>query len=388
MTNAIQTSPATTPMSSQEIRERFQVLRQQGLRTRDAAREMGISEGQAMCAHAVNLMTPQEEERSLYSVSVLDARWVELLQGLEGVGPVMALTRNESVVHEKTGVYRNLSANGPVGMALGPDIDLRLFLKQWHVGLHVVAHDPRLGPQHSLQFFDAHGQAIHKVHAKPNSDVLAMEALAQNHAGPEATPIFTPAPSAMTPITQEVSHVDIDALDKAWRGMADTHEFFDLIKRFNVSRINSLHLMQGRHTHRIPKNAVHALLQNAASIGLPIMVFAGNAGCLQIHTGAVYRIETMGPWLNVLDEGFNLHLRTDHIADAWLVRKPNADGGVTSIELFDATGEMICMFFGARKPGQAELPAWRELAQDLATLPNELPPVLSPAVGLSAKELA
>jgi putative hemin transport protein len=39
---------------------------------------------------------------------------------------------------------------------------------------------------------------------------------------------------------------------------------------------------------------------------------------------------------------------------------------VTSIELFDECGELIAMFFGERKPGKPELPAWRELAHSLA----------------------
>jgi putative hemin transport protein len=67
----------------------------------------------------------------------------------------------------------------------------------------------------------------------------------------------------------------------------------------------------------------------------------------------------------VLDPGFNLHLREDHIASAWVVKKPTVDGLVTSLELFDAQGETIAMFFGERKPGHAELCAWRDLVEQL-----------------------
>ncbi len=91
------------------------------------------------------------------------------------------------------------------------------------------------------------------------------------------------------------------------------------------------------------------------------MVFVGNAGMIQIHSGPVKKIAVMGPWLNVLDEGFNLHLRTDHVASAWVVGKPTSDGLVTSLELFDAKGETIAMLFGERKPGQPELLTWRAL---------------------------
>jgi putative hemin transport protein len=83
-------------------------------------------------------------------------------------------------------------------------------------------------------------------------------------------------------------------------------------------------------------------------------------------TGPVRRVQVMRPWLNVLDPGFNLHLREDHIASAWVVRKPTSDGLVTSLELFDARGETIAMFFGERKPGRPELCAWRTLVEGLA----------------------
>ncbi|MCY1245036.1 hemin-degrading HemS.ChuX domain protein [compost metagenome] len=76
----------------------------------------------------------------------------------------------------------------------------------------------------------------------------------------------------------------------------------------------------------------------------------------------------MGPWLNVMDPTFHLHLRTDHIAELWAVRKPTADGHVTSIEALDAKGEMIIQFFGKRKEGLAERPEWRSIAEGLPRL--------------------
>ena len=113
------------------------------------------------------------------------------------------------------------------------------------------------------------------------------------------------------------------------------------------------------------------LLQQAAAAAVPIMVFVGSKGCIQIHSGAVHHIkrrQTPGgaDWINVLDPGFNLHLRRDLITAAWLVRKPTSDGVVTSVELFDASGDVVAMFFGVRKPGELELSAWRDLAESLS----------------------
>jgi len=75
----------------------------------------------------------------------------------------------------------------------------------------------------------------------------------------------------------------------------------------------------------------------------------------------------MGPWINVLDPGFNLHLREDLVTQVWLVKKPTTDGVVTSIELFDAQGEFIAYFFGKRKPGIPETTGWRMLAESMET---------------------
>lgn len=352
------------PTSLAPLRSSFAALRAKGLRARDAARQLALSEGAMMAAHAVSQMSPQEASDSLLATVPLDGDWVRILQGLEGVGPVMALTRNEHVVHEKIGVYRNVSAQGMVGLAIGPEIDLRLFLMHWHAGFHVVERTAN-GEQHSLQFFDRQGQAVHKVHARAQTDLSALEDLVQRHARPSASPAFTTEAAAAKPDRPDA---DIDCLDlgEAWSGMKDTHEFFDLLKRFQVGRLQALRLMEGVHTRRTPLVAADGLLRQAARSGLSIMVFAGNAGCLQIHTGAVHRIEAMGPWLNVMDEGFNLHLRQDAIHESWLVVKPTDDGPVHSIELFDAEGGLIAMFFGERKPGKPELGAWRQLAQSLA----------------------
>ena len=353
-----------TPTSPAHLRSSFAVLRAQGMRARDAARRLHLSEGQVLAAHAVTQMSPQAAADSLLATVPLDGDWVAILQGLETVGPVMALTRNEHIVHEKVGVYRNVSAKGPVGLAIGPEIDLRLFLTHWHAGFHVVERNHQ-GEQHSLQFFDRHGQAVHKVHARAQTSLPALEDLVQRHVDPTREVHFEPGRTS-APADRPDSDIDCLGLGEAWSAMHDTHEFFDLLKRFQVGRRQALRLMEGVHTRRTPLLAVDWLLHEAAAQRLPIMVFVGNPGCIQIHTGVVHRIEPMGPWLNVLDDGFNLHLRADAVHESWLVSKPTDDGPVTSIELFDEAGDLIAMFFGERKPGQPELPAWRELAHSLA----------------------
>src|SRR5690606_40487341 len=91
---------------------------------------------------------------------------------------VMALTRNESAVHEKVGRYDAISFTGPFGLVLNHDIDLRLFMGQWAHGVAVeepaTKGDARLA---SLHFFDGSGTAIHKVYLREASDRAAYDAL-------------------------------------------------------------------------------------------------------------------------------------------------------------------------------------------------------------------
>lgn len=96
------------------------------------------------------------------------------------------------------------------------------------------------------------------------------------------------------------------------------------------------------------------------------MIFIGSRGCIQIHTGKVKKLLQTGPWFNVLDPEFNMHLREDAIADVWLVKKPTEDGFVTSLEAFDTAGMLIVQFFGKRKPRIPEREDWRQVIADYA----------------------
>lgn len=125
----------------------FNAARSSGKRAKDAAESLGLSEGQAIAAHA------GMHDYGL-KATPLQGPWVEVLQALQLCGPVMALTRNASTVHEKTGIYENINATGHMGLALGDDIDLRLFFSRWHAGfaVHEPATDPANPPSQSLQF--------------------------------------------------------------------------------------------------------------------------------------------------------------------------------------------------------------------------------------------
>ena len=361
----VHTTAARPDMAHAMIRSGFLAARSSGKRAKDAAGSLGISEGLAVAAHV-------GQHGFALKAAPLKGPWVDLLQALEFCGPVMALTRNESTVHEKTGVYQNITATGHMGLALGEDIDLRLFLGRWHAGFAVLepSSNPNNPPTQSLQFFDAHGVAVHKIFVRPETDRDTFNDIVAQFTDAEKAYAFTPA--AAKADSKPDDDIDAAGLARAWAAMTDTHQFFGLINKFGVERQQAFRLVEGRYTQRAKLGVVHALLDEAAFDGTSIMVFVSSSGCIQIHSGPVKRIEPMvtptARWINVLDAGFNLHLREDMIKDAWIVQKPTDDGIVTSVEVFDANGDLMAMFFGSRKPGVPEQQAWRDIAARLPRL--------------------
>ncbi|TXL82024.1 hemin-degrading factor [Vineibacter terrae] len=335
-----------------DLRQRLRDLRagQPGVRARDAAQALGVSEAE--------LVASGVEE----TATCLSTAWRDMLGAMPTLGRVMCLTRNDHCVHERHGRFEQVSANGPHGLVLGPDIDLRIFFGQWHAGF-AVAEETRSGPRRSLQFFDAHGTAVHKIYATAETDMAAFDALiAQFRAAAQSTELaVTARPAAAT--DRPDADIDRQALRSAWRGMRDTHEFFGILQKHKVGRVQALRLAGDDLAQALPTDSVRAVLNASAASETPIMVFVGSPGCIQIHTGPVQKLVPTGPWFNVLDPTFNLHLREDAIVHTFIVRKPTDDGVVTSVEAFDTAGRTIALFFGARKPGQPERGAWRDIAE-------------------------
>ncbi len=350
------------------IRATFATMRRKSrARHRDIAESLAISEGELIAAHA-GLACADSAGR--LQATVLRSEWPEIIRALEPLGEVMALTRNASCVHEKVGVYRKASHQGQMGLVLGGAIDLRVFYRHWAHGFAVTEQTDK-GTQRSLQFFDASGMAVHKVFLRPQSDLAAYDLLVERFTVTEQTSGIHTVTTEAKAAERSDDDIDIDGFRAAWAGLKDTHEFFGVLKKFGVSRTQAVRLADPALAQQIDVDNCQRLLERAAETGVGIMVFVGNHGMIQIHSGAIQKFAAMGPWLNVLDPGFNLHLRGDHIVSAWVVRKPTVDGIVTSIEIFDIHGEIIALFFGERKPGKPELNGWRELVASL--LPEAQP---------------
>ncbi len=320
------------------------------MRERDIAAQLQISEA-ALVAAEVGI-----------SVTRIDGSALKLLERVAELGEVMALSRNESAVHEKIGVYENINSGPHASIVLGENIDLRIFPSRWVHGFAVSKKD---GDQErlSLQYFDKAGGAVHKVHLRPDSNVAAYHAIVRDLKLEDQSQEFVADTSAAA--TSEDGDVSREELRDHWSKLTDTHEFFGMLRKLKIGRQAAVRTVGDDYAWKLDNSATAEMMHASVKAGLPIMCFVANDGIVQIHSGPIFNVQPMGPWINVLDPTFHLHLRQDHIAETWAVRKPTKDGHVTSLEAYDANGEMIIQFFGKRKEGSDERSDWREIMESL-----------------------
>lgn len=334
------------------LKSRWLAYREQHpkVRIRDAAKALQVSEAQLLAScTGTFVMHLQNDYRTL-------------LHRMSALGRVMVLTRNESCVIERKGIFENVNTdNKHVALVVGKDIDLRIFINKWVTGF-ALEEDATTGFKKSIQVFDAAGDAIIKIYAQPETDIVAWDLLMQEFAA-DAQPMELTVTATVT-APPPVVHIDKEAFLSDWAALKDTHDFYPMLMKYRAGRLQALEIAEGVYTRKLDNNSIRNILEIAAATGLEIMVFVGNHGNIEIHTGPVHKILEIPGWINVMDADFNLHVKTTDIAQCWLVEKP-AEGGVTSVEIFDAAGEMIIQFFGKRKPGIPELPEWRSLLQQL-----------------------
>lgn len=334
-----------------DLKEKWEALKAENphIRIRNAAAQLEVSEAELLATSIGD------------GVTVLNPDFQGILTEAGQLGKVMALTRNDECVHERKGTYLNGDFSSPhAQLFVGEDIDLRIFLNHWKFAFAVVEGDKK-----SLQFFGKDGLALHKIYLTKDSIGEAFDTIVEKFRAEDQNQVFTFEAVAPKQAEKADADIDVEGFKKAWTELKDTHDFFMMTRKFGVSRTQALRLAPEGFAKKIDNAKVVNVLEDASEKNTPIMVFVGNRGIIQIHTGNVKKTLWHQQWFNVMDPDFNLHLDVTKIAEAWIVKKPTEDGEVTAIEVFNNEGDFIVQFFGKRKPGIPELQEWKDLVAAL-----------------------
>ncbi|MEM1130154.1 MAG: ChuX/HutX family heme-like substrate-binding protein [Pseudomonadota bacterium] len=325
------------------------------LRERDLAAQLSISEAQLLAAHighGVRAIAPSPDA---------------VMPAAEHLGAVMGLTRNDHCVIEVDGPYRDYHPGNHAAMVLAPEIDLRIFPKRWVHGF-AVEKETEAGPRRSLQVFDAAGDAVHKIFLRDHSAHDAWGAVVDGLSVDGDSGLQTEPRAPVEGV--KINPAKAEILRTEWAKLTDTHQFLRLVSKLKMNRLGAYRLAGAPFVRALAPAALDAALVAIRDTGIEVMMFVGNHGCLQIHTGPIGKLQPMGPWQNVLDPGFNLHLRADRVAEVWAVSKPTSRGEALSIEAFDQDGGIILQIFGVAKEGRDSRPAWKTLVD---ALPDHMP---------------
>lgn len=344
-----------------ETLSRYLALKEQGhlIHARDIAAAMGISE--AELAHC----------RAGYDACRLTPDIPAIFRVLATAGELKGITRNDHAVHEHSGTYDNAGFGEHACLVLNPyGLDLRFFLSHWQTVFAFAENTPR-GLRHSLQFFDRHGDAVHKIYTTGNTDMGVWHHLTTQFAAYDNPPVI-PEP-AVIPASASLTPEQQAEFTRHWQQMTDVHQFFVLLKKFNISRTQAFRCVDNTLAQRVDNSALSRLLSQCTEEQNDIMIFVANRGCVQIFTGAVARTEPYVSsrdgqrWINIFNPLFTLHLIESAIAESWITRKPTKDGIVTSLELFDKNGQAIAQLFGQRTEGEPEQSVWCRQVNALLT---------------------
>lgn len=352
-------------IAAETLSARWESLRQQQpkLQMRDAAKSLGVSEAELLATQTSQVVRLQ---------GGADAARKIMRRALD-LGEVMALSRNEHGVIEVTGVATRvkpksatetldedarLRQQNAIGGYIGGPIDLRFHFTNWaHAFAVTQTRDGKTN--RSLQFFDASGEAIHKIFVKSEAGVAVFEQMQEEFRLAKAD--VPPAIVAKSMKAKEIddSKVDLKEFHLAWEEMSDVHQFARIVSEFKLSRQQALRLAPKNYAQRLSAAGIRALLDGAAKDQIAIMAFLGNRGVTQIFSGKIEKVAAHGDWYNVLDPKFNLHLRESGFAQGWVIKR----AGITSVEFFDHDGEPVVSFFGVRARGEPQTQSWLDLVE-------------------------
>lgn len=116
----------TVEPQASELLARWRALlaEEPGVRARNAAARLGVSEGELVAARCGDGVTRMRNDHQA------------LLESLVQIGELLTITRNDHAVHEKRGYYSNLQLKEHGGGAFDHNINLRIYFNNW---AHVFA---------------------------------------------------------------------------------------------------------------------------------------------------------------------------------------------------------------------------------------------------------
>lgn len=266
------------------------------VRIRDAAYQMKVSEAEL-------LSTEINETVSFLLIEDMTAFIKDVLK----VDKIMLLIRSDYVVHEKTIKTKNIRLEDNQIIDLDKNdcsiLDFNIDAFEY-VFFQKKMHSNR--ELKSFQFFDKAGMAILKIYLK-GKDLGFFDEIDLKY--------------KKTYNYEMQSDLDIN-----------NSNLLDSKIKINLPYDTS----NSKTTCRdISVKSLRLILENASDMKTPIQIHALGLGTIQYHRNTVRNIVDYGPWVNVIDQKFNLHVLENGLTRASLIQYQFKDCQQYLINFFD-----------------------------------------------------
>lgn len=264
----------TEPSASGAL-QAWAAARVSGLNNRAAARQLGISERELVASACGSFATRLQPD------------FLTILACLPALGEIKCIVRNPWAVLERAGVVWSLEPGDASRLRIRADrFEADCEMRLWDAGF-ALEETGALGAKLSLQFFTAAGVSTAKFFLRQTDGIETFRALAQAYSAPDQSTeeeVGAAAPTAYMPLER---------------------------------------LVAARH------DGLLRFLQaaSASSVSLQLLVRSGAASLTTTKTIERVKQSDKGAWVNVLDDGLDLHLHEASLRYLHLSRDADTDSG-------------------------------------------------------------
>lgn len=246
---------------------------------------------------------------------------------------------------------------------------LQLHMDAFYWGCAVEDQPPEATIQQSLQFFNKAGERFLKVKATQATSQSGWQSLLERFARSEqpGQPLF-----AVEPEQKNVSApANLAAFSQEWRLMEAPGQVAQLLKRYQADYLSCLQHLDQKFAREVSLNALFDLLKVVNQLPeadcKPVLEMSFlTAGCLQRVSGVLQPPRLQHKALCIAYAEGCLHLDPQLLEEAWVVRKPQGDGWVTTLEIFDHQGQLLLQLQEKKPSAQPENLLLRQIFQTLS----------------------
>ena len=266
------------------------------IRIRDAAKKLGVSELEL-------LVTKINDEVQYLLINDFHKFFISLFENIKSL---MFLIRNDVSVHEKTVNSSDLkiSKDGFINCSESRspflNIDFNNFIhcfyeSKIHAGRRLC----------SLQIFDYFGDSVIKIYNR--DDGINFERICKKN---------------ISLYENQVENISKSKIHKNF-------EYINSVNRYFMNPKLTI------REEKISNDFLRKVFDLVSKNNFPIQIHLVGNNCIQYHRDIIKNIKIFGPWFNVMDKNFNLHLMDENIETTKLIEFSKDDKKYFSLEFFD-----------------------------------------------------